>query len=524
MLSADVSFWFYSVTAGFTAALGLSYLLSRDFMRPYVGQPVKPPSMFDDPRSGTVFLFDGDIMLDATENARAMLANTQTGQSDWVRVRDVLDLQFPEFLGRLRDIRPGEPMTFDSEDGQARLTASSDFGTLRLEYQDFVSETPTEKIEAHRIVAMRRELETLRAATEHCPFLVWSEDRDGRVTWANRAYMDAVERLMPEHPHDIWPPVTLFDVKSETADHGDGASFRKAIQTKSGSMHWFECHSGPSGDETLFTAIDANAAVAAETQLKEFMQTLTKTFAHLTIGLAIFDRGRRLALFNPALTDLTSLPVDFLTGRPTLVSFLDRLRDRRMIPEPKDYGSWRGEIAALEAAAADGTYVRTWTLPNGRTYRVTGRPHPDGAIAFLFEDISTEMSLTRRFRSELELGQAVVDMIDDAIAVFAPNGVLTMTNRAYADLWGLGEDDAAHDLSLAEVTDAWKQKCAPTPVWQDLCAFVLSHSDRSEWNGMVRHLDGRGVSFLCCPMPGGSTMVKFTQTDAAQDELISVQA
>lgn len=524
MFSAEVEFWLYCIIAGMISALGASYFLSFGVFQPSRNSSSDRPTLFANPTSGTVFLFDGDIMLDATQDAQTLLTNMTSGHSDWVRVRDVFEVQFPNFLSRLKDIRPGHPEVFESADGQARLTASSEFGTLRLEYEDFVSETPTEKIESHKILSMRRELETLRAATEHCPFLVWSQDRDGRVTWANRAYLDAVEHLKPEHPHDIWPPAALFEMEPKTADERTGHSFRKTIQTKSGETHWFDCHSGPSGDETLFTAIDANAAVAAETQLKEFMQTLTKTFAHLTIGLAIFDKARRLALFNPALTDLTSLPADFLTARPTLVSFLDRLRDRRMIPEPKDYGSWRGEIAALEAAAADGTYVRTWTLPNGRTYRVTGRPHPDGAIAFLFEDISTEMSLTRRFRSELEMGQAVVDTIDDAIAVFAPTGVLTMTNQAYADLWDLAEDDAGHEFTLADVTDGWRQRCAPTPVWQDLCAFVLSHTERTEWQGSVRHLDGRGLDFVCRPMPGGSTLVKFRQSEAVGEELVPIQA
>ena len=68
---------------------------------------------------------------------------------------------------------------------------------------------------------------------------------------------------------------------------------------------------------------------------RDFVQTLTKTFAQLSVGLAIFDADRRPVLFNPALGDLSLLPADFLIARPTLFSFLDRLRDNRMIPEPK---------------------------------------------------------------------------------------------------------------------------------------------------------------------------------------------
>ena len=90
-------------------------------------------------------------------------------------------------------------------------------------------------------------------------------------------------------------------------------------------------------------------------------------------------------LFNPALGDLTGLAPEFLSTRPTLFSLLDALRERRMIPEPRDYKHWPREMLKLEAAA--GQYMDLWSLPGGQTYRVTGQPHPDGAIALLMEDI-----------------------------------------------------------------------------------------------------------------------------------------
>ena len=182
------------------------------------------------------------------------------------------------------------------------------------------------------------------------------------------------------------------------------------------------------GEQRLIFALPADAAVQAETALRDFMQTLTKTFAHLHVGLAIFDQQRQLQLFNPALLDLTGLPVDFLSMRPSLLSVLDAMRDRNMIPEPKDYRGWRRQLVELEKAAASGLYEETWSLPGGQTYRVIGRPHPNGAIALMFEDISGEMLRTRRYRADLELGQSVIDQMDEAIAVFSEGGQLVMSN------------------------------------------------------------------------------------------------
>ena len=175
---------------------------------------------------------------------------------------------------------------------------------------------------------------------------------------------------------------------------------------------WYDVSAVSVGDMTIFHAIDVNAIVKSEVAQRNFVQTLAKTFAQLSIGLAIFDRNGQLALFNPALIDLTNLPADFLSGRPTLMSFFDRIRENRRMPEPKNYQSWRQQITDVIAAATDGRYQETWTLETGQTYRVNGRPHPDGAIAFLIEDISAEISLTRNFRAELELGQSLMDTFE----------------------------------------------------------------------------------------------------------------
>jgi hypothetical protein len=82
------------------------------------------------------------------------------------------------------------------------------------------------------------------------------------------------------------------------------------------------------------------------------------------------------------LTELTRLPIDFLVARPGLTEVLDKLREKRMIPEPKDYRSWRKSISDLEAAAADGSYSETWSLPGNLTYRATGDHIPTVRLRF----------------------------------------------------------------------------------------------------------------------------------------------
>jgi hypothetical protein len=201
--------------------------------------------------------------------------------------------------------------------------------------------------------------------------------------------------------------------------------------------------------------------------------------------------------------------VDFLSGRPGLFAFLDALRDRQMIPEPKDYKSWRQSMAALEKTASEGHFEDTWSLPSGLTYRVEGRPHPEGALALMFADISDEIGRTRSYRADLELGQSVIDTMEEAIAVFSPAGVMVMSNCAYGTLWGHDPAATLDDAGIAASVRHWRDRSAPDPVWQRAEEFVLRSGDRSPWQAEARLSDGRALRCRFVPLAGGATLTGF---------------
>ena len=106
---------------------------------------------------------------------------------------------------------------------------------------------------------------------------------------------------------------------------------------------WYDVLSSCSQDIWTHYAIDVTDIVTAEIAQLKLVQTLTKTFAEMPVGLAIFDQQRRLVLFNPALTDLISF--EFLSERPSLFEFFNRLWENRVVPEPKNSAAWRAQLA-----------------------------------------------------------------------------------------------------------------------------------------------------------------------------------
>ena len=61
--------------------------------------------------------------------------------------------------------------------------------------------------------------------------------------------------------------------------------------------HWFDINKFSLSKSSVQYALDVTEIVCAQQAQKNFVQTLTKTFATLSIGLAIFDRNRQLMRF-----------------------------------------------------------------------------------------------------------------------------------------------------------------------------------------------------------------------------------
>ncbi len=468
---------------------------------------IAPPRSLDIVDNQLVFLVSDARILDTNFDGQRLLARTRGSRSEIDQLRLFLSQHFAE-SDDLLSVSAGDAVTrCQSRDGLLQAEVQGIGDAVRLTIRMVENGEPSSS-DIHTLHAIETELETLRANTSAAPFLLWRQNQNGEVIWVNQAYLDTAKRLSGE-ASEQWPLPVVFPSLCKMAQPVVSESRRiSAPRTEDQPDAWYDCHISPVGSDVLFTAIPADEAVRADSRRREFTQTLTKTFAELAIGLAIFDRSRRLVLFNPALLDLTNLATEFLTSRPTLVGFLDQLRENRVMPEPRDYRSWRTAIAQLEAAAADGTYSETWSLPDGQTYHVTGRPHPDGAVALLFEDISAEMSLTRHFRSELEQYQTVIDTFDDAVAMFSPAGEITISNAAYRQLWDINTDD----FMVGDLTEAirrWHELSAPTPIWGDFRDFAQNNVDREEWSATISMRDGRLLSCRFTPQKGGATLASF---------------
>lgn len=426
-----------------------------------------------------VALFRDGNLVDATPEAEAVLGSVDRTLS---AVITALSPQFPDLGQALAGKDNWQNRIVNDENPHCSVHVACVRNTVRLQfYGPVILET--------QAVSLLRDIECC------APQLIWQRDQTGKVTWSNAAYQAEIEKWQGDGPS----PLAAISAVNET----------QRVEVAGENPRWFDVTSVQKGCSSLHFATDATALMRADQNRRDFVQALGKTFATLSIGLAIFDKNRQLAMFNPALLDMTRLPVGFLSAMPKIDAVLDRLREMQMMPEPKNYASWREQFTAVESAAKNGTYSESWSLPDGQTYRVTGRPHPDGAFALLFEDITAEVSLTRRFRSDIETSQAVLDTLPDAIAVFSGAGTMVISNRAYGQLWDVSPDLMLDHREVLSEVSHWQDSCVASPMWTQMHDFLQRLGGRKPWSDDAMLLDGRHLRCHAIPIAGGMTMVRF---------------
>ena len=484
------------IAAAAVSVLGAILFLTLAF-RDY-----RPP--ISDTDSPFSFLFNGDSLVHAAPGS-ADLVQHDGNATDWSVLRDNVLARFPGFpseppktAGDTIDIDPFDP----EDEGILRIQSFGEHARVEL-VKTSLEELSQSAHELHTAKAMCDRLERI---CETSPYPIWQTDTAGDVLWSNDAYAQLSERVLDQSEgEDGRRPILDLRPTDNTTRRARASVTLKDIPTPS----WYDVTATPQPDGVIHHATNIDAVIRAEIAQRNFVQTLAKTFAQLSIGLAIFDRNGQLALFNPALVDLSGLPAVFLSTRPDLLTFFDRLRDNRVMPEPKNYSSWRQEIANMIKAATDGSYQETWSLDNGQTFRVSGRPHPDGAVAFLLEDISAEVSLTRNFRAELELGQSLLDTFQDGLVVFSSSGILTFCNRSYCDFWKVDPETSFADISINDSVKTWSVECQPSPAWGDIREFVMKIGDRATWDTWVERKDGVKIFVTVAPIASGATVVRF---------------
>ncbi|HEX3407705.1 MAG TPA: ATP-binding protein, partial [Caulobacteraceae bacterium] len=339
----------------------------------------------------------------------------------------------------------------------------------------------------------------------------WIAAAGGAPAFANQAWLDAAgaESLAAARDNGLTFDRAGDDLAREAARAGER---REAVRwaAAGGRRRAFRLTAQPlEGGQVGVWSEDVTEAEEAAEQLKRAAQAQDQTLNQIREGVAIFARDRRLAFHNAAFVELWGLEPAWLAERPTHGELLDRLRQRRRLPETADYGKWKaGEFAAYEALAPA---EDLWRLPDARTLRVVRQPHPGGGLLLMFSDITDELKLKAEFNALIEVQQATLDKLTDAVAVFSSNGRLKLHNEAFERFWGVTGAQLAAAADFEGIEELCLRRLHDRQFWRELKARVTDPEPkaRAPISEELTTADARIVAFQSRPLPDGATLIGF---------------
>jgi signal transduction histidine kinase len=367
------------------------------------------------------------------------------------------------------------------------------------------------------------ETASLRELIDTIPVPVWRRDRDLVLIDCNQAYtsaLDAAREVVLREGRELAPADSFTGTgvpggKAE-ADRRD-ARGHVVIGGSRRLMEFVElpCRSGG----TIGFALDRTDIETAGTELCRHTRAHAAVLESISAAVAIYGADKRLKFFNAAFATLWGLETEWLADEPSFGEVLERLRERRRLPERADFGAFKRERLQLFTSLIK-PQQELMHLPDDRTLLVSTSPHPFGGLTFVYENVTDRLALERSCNTLTQVRRATLDNLFEGVAVYGGDGRLKLYNPAYLQIWRLSPDDVAGEPHISELVDKTRALLDDGGDWaamkREIIAGITAHLPASD---RLCRRDGSILQAATVPLPDGNVLLTYLDvTDTARVE------
>jgi signal transduction histidine kinase len=363
------------------------------------------------------------------------------------------------------------------------------------------------------------EAAALRAMLDAIPLPVWRRGSDLALADCNRAYAAAFDAT-PEQALEQGCELPPGGGRNRAAAAlPAGAHNERGHVVISGSRRLLDITetATPLGGTVGF-AVDRTDVENAEGELWRHVHAHAEVLETIHAAVAIYGADRRLKFANTAFARLWGLEEEWLAGEPSIDEVLERLRERRRLPEVADFRAFRRQSQELFTSLVE-PQQQMVHLPDGRTLQLTISPHPLGGLMFVYDDVTDRLALERSYNTLTEVQRATLDHLFEGIAVYGSDGRLKLHNPAYRRMWNLSLADVADEPHVTEIVDrtrAFFDDDDWSALRERIIASVTAHSLTE---GRFDRRDGSVLEMATVPLPDGNVLLTWLDvTDTVRVE------
>lgn len=381
-----------------------------------------------------------------------------------------------------------------------------------------------------RIEGLNRRVADSQTVLDNVPIPMWHRADGERVTLANAAYAKALEQPIEtvlENGSELGAAViaqagTALASRARAMKQEQSESHHLVI---SGDRRQMTFHERPTTDGGIVGfAVDETPLDDTKGELQRHIRAHAAVLERIPSAIAIFGQDKRLTFFNQSYVTLMGFDERWLESQPTMSDVLEDLRNRRRLPEYANFPDFKREQHELFTTLIEPqeTFLH---LPDGTTLRSITTAHPFGGLLFVFDDVTSALTMESNFKLQIEVQQESLDNLAEGIAVFASDGRLRLSNPAFVKIWDLSKEDVTGLPHVAELIDRTRRfypegEFASEEEWQarrdEMVAKAL---DRSTFEEVIERTDGSVIKHISVPLPDGNVLKSYLDvSDTARVE------
>ncbi|AGF73920.1 sensor histidine kinase protein [Bartonella australis AUST/NH1] len=338
---------------------------------------------------------------------------------------------------------------------------------------------------------------------DHIQEPVWIQDGEGKICFMNRIFREMT--TTQEGNNDL---ISLFNGATQRETDKKEAVFQDYIHTViGGERRYFHLTRIMTEEGTATFARDESTYKNLANEIKHILKSHYETLDQISTAVAIFDANQKLKFCNHAFKVLWPLESTFLENEPSHTLFLERLREEGLIGEHPDWRAWKEEL--FRASQQTEPNQQIWNLPDGRTVHVISRPHPQGGITWLYENLTEKIDLERRYNTLIKIQGETLDKLSEGVVVFGADGRLRLSNPALSKLWSLPYNLLVEGIHITQL----QAHCSTLMIgkeWDKFAQFVTGFSEkRDTCSGRIDLKNGTIIDYTLVPLLDGQTMLTF---------------
>ncbi|WP_420548377.1 PAS-domain containing protein [Curvivirga sp.] len=257
-------------------------------------------------------------------------------------------------------------------------------------------------------------------------------------------------------------------------------------------------------------ALDMTALDDVQAQLVTHLAAHDTVLDEMLSAIVIFGPDKRLTYFNQSFMRLFDLHSSDVAAGLGYGEVLEKLRQKRKLPEVIDFPKYKREQEALFSRLLE-KKEEMLHLPDGRTLHQLIIPHPLGGLMWMLEDVTDLLSLESNYNTQIAVQQETLNNLFDAVSVWGSDGKLNIWNRMFKEFWQFPKELLDTNPHITEIVDFYHEKWLANEdelaVKKSKSDMILQITERVAKSYTLALVDGRVIEVALVPLPDAQVLV-----------------